>query len=173
MFDVQGRLKPFRIEHGRVVAEWVVSRAELFLVAPLTTPPLTGEKVCAWTSGAERGYVYAVAGGEPAAYGELNDTPGKPGELWIGHFLVAPWARGRNIGKRFCGELLEEGFARRGAVAVGLVVFPDNQAAIRCYRSVGLTDAGPQRRRFPGSRRRHEMRYMKITREQYLQITAR
>lgn len=172
MVDGPYHLATFRTEHGQPVASWVASRDELFQVAPLTTPPLTAEKVRAWTHGPERGYVYLDAGGQPVAYGELNPMPSKPGALWVGHFMVAPRARSRNVGRRFLRDLLKEGFERRRAESVGLVVFPRNEAAIRCYRSVGFVDAGPQYRRFPGSWRRHELRYMRVTRVEYQQAST-
>ncbi|UCG32431.1 MAG: GNAT family N-acetyltransferase [Phycisphaerales bacterium] len=167
MIDGPYHLARFRAEHGQAVASWVVSRSELLMVAPLTSPPLTGDKVRAWTYGPERGYVYVDGDGEPVAYGELNPMPNRPRALWVGHFMVAPHARSRNVGRRFLRALLTEGFERRRAESVGLVVFPTNEAAIRCYRSVGFVDAGPQYRRFPGSWRRHELRFMQIFRAEY------
>lgn len=167
MIDQRYELKPFGGEHAEAVAGWVVSPHELFMVAPLTRPPLTPEKVRAWTAGAERGYVYVTAEDEPIAYGELNPMPSLPGSLWVGHFVVAPWVRGCSVGGSFLHELLEEAFARRCADSVGLVVFPENQAAIRCYGRAGFVDLGPQRRRFPGSLRKHELRYMQITQARF------
>ena len=173
MIDAPYRLEPFRALHAEAVAGWVVSRRELFWMAPLSSPPLTPEKVRAWTAGAERGYVYLTTNHEPIAYGELNPMPDLPGDLWIGHFVVAPRVRGRNVGRGFLGALLNEAFARGGAHTVALVVFPENLAAIRCYNGIGFVDAGRQRRRFPGSLRSHELRYMKISRQRYCHAADR
>jgi RimJ/RimL family protein N-acetyltransferase len=165
--DDSYQLTAFRTEHSNTIASWVTSRDELFLVAPLTSPPLTGKKVRAWTRGAHRGYVYLDGDGQPVAYGELNPMPNVTGGLWVGHIVVAPRVRSRNVGRRFLRALLAEAFERHRAESVALVVFPWNEAAIRCYRSVGFVDEGAQYRRFPGSWRRHELRYMRITREVY------
>ena len=167
MIEGPWKLVPFQGDHAAVVARWVASHDELFWVAPMTSPPLTADKVRAWTQGVERGFVYVNGAGQPTAYGELNPMPHTSGGLWIGHLVVAPQARGCSVGRSFLRALLEEAFERQQAETVGLVVFPGNRAAIQCYRGAGIKDAGAQYRRFPGSWRKHELRYMRITRAEY------
>ena len=172
VIDEQYELRPFVSAHAGEVAGWVASPEELFLLAPLTKHPLTAEKVRGWTGGTDRPYVY-FSGAEPVAYGELNQVPQRAGQLWVGHFVVAPSARGRSTGRRFLRALLDEAFLHCEADSVALVVFPENGAAIRCYRSAGFADLGPQRRRFPGHWQAHELRHMKLTRQDYLRRPGR
>lgn len=62
-----------------------------------------------------------------------------PGELLS--MAVAPSLRGRGLGMRLGGELLEA-LRARGAPSVKVVVGKDNEVALRAYRNMGFRDAG-------------------------------
>ncbi|GMV95667.1 MAG: hypothetical protein AMXMBFR83_00390 [Phycisphaerae bacterium] len=154
-----------------VVARWARDAAELFWLAPSTPAPLTAAKVVNWP-GADGGPRLFYRDGliEPIGYCELNPMPGQPGHYWIGHCVVRPEQRGAGLGRLLMELVLEEAFAR-GAYRVSLMVFPENEAACRCYRSVGFREVGDQYKQFPTSDRRHRMVQMSLGREGYL--TAR
>ena len=162
------RLQRFTQEFAPAVASWVPLPDELFHLAPQTPPPLTPDKVISWTRGDVNAYLLRSAELCPLAYGELNPMPREAAHLWIGHFIVAPEHRRQGLGEAFLRLLLDEAFVARGTAAVSLVVFPDNEAAIRCYRKVGFQDVGAQPRFFPVTGRRHALRHYRIARSAYL-----
>ena len=62
------------------------------------------------------------------------------GRCRLARLAVAPAVRGRGIGRRFIGELLERGQSELGVAHSCLFVMDDNPAAIRCYRAVGFVE---------------------------------
>jgi GNAT superfamily N-acetyltransferase len=65
--------------------------------------------------------------------------PDKAPQLWINEVGVAPTHRGRGIGRRMLGALLERAQALRCTEAWVLTDDPDNAAAHALYASVGGT----------------------------------
>ncbi len=76
------------------------------------------------------------------------------------------------MGVLMVGLILDEGFRNRRLERVSLVVFPENLAAIRCYRRAGFLDAGEQVRYFPTTGRRCRLLRMTIDRKRYDLIRA-
>jgi len=150
------RLRAFEPRYAARVVSWVRGSREAYWLAPRTKPPLTAAKVCAW-SGPGRSPLMLMAGAEaePLAYGELNLLNEACGEYWLGHLVVDPWQRGCGLGRRLTELLLQRAFQRCGARRVSLVVFPDNHAAIGCYRAAGLVEDGHETHWF-APYRRHE-----------------
>ncbi len=165
-------LTPFSADHARVIAAWVASPAELFHLAPQTSPPLTPAKVLAWREAGGCPLLLAGLDGQPLAYAELNPMPRDPDQNWLGHVVVAPAVRGRGLGTAFLRLLLNEAFLHRAMRRVSLVVFPDNRAAIRCYEKVGFVDVGAQVRRFITTGRQHALRHLVIDRKDYLRTPS-
>ena len=87
--------------------------------------------------------------------------------MWIGHCILDPAVRGRGFGERFVHALLSRAFGALGVQAVVLVVFPDNVAAIRCYRKNGMIITGREEKHFKTTRRRHEFLRMAIDRSHF------
>lgn len=112
-------------------------------------------------------FFWASTWPEPVGYAELNDMPSKPGELWIGHFIIDPAHRGKGLGREFLRLLLQQAFGPLRAARVALIVFPDNEAAIRCYRSGGMQAEGWQHRTFEARSGVHKMMEMAIDRARY------
>jgi RimJ/RimL family protein N-acetyltransferase len=139
------RLKPFRQRFASVVARWVQTPEELRLVAPGTEPPLTAAKVGRWKKPAGQALVLVRDGeGEPIGYGELNPMRSDRTHLWLGHVVLSPRERGNGIGQAFVRALVSYAFERLTANRISLIVFPDNQPALRCYRRVGFEDVGEE-----------------------------
>lgn len=65
--------------------------------------------------------------------------PDKPAELWINEVGVAETARGRGIGSRLVGALLDHGRSM-GCREAWVLTEPDNEAARRLYSSRGGTE---------------------------------
>ena len=106
---------------------------------PGTLPPLTGEKITAWKKAGGASLVGFEKHSEfPVAYGEINPMRSETDHFWIGHVVVDSQLRGRGVGRRFVRRLLEEAFHKQHARCVSLVVFPENQAAVHCYRRCGF-----------------------------------
>lgn len=166
-------LRPFSRVHASLVAGWVHHDDELFRLAPQTRPPMTPEKAIAWTKRRGRPLLlWASTWPEPVGYAELNDMPSRPGELWIGHFIIAPHHRGRKLGRELLALLLGQAFGSLRASRVALIVFPNNAPAIRCYESGGLVHESWQTRTFVSRPGTHKMMEMAIDRAAYLARTG-
>jgi RimJ/RimL family protein N-acetyltransferase len=126
---------------------------------------LTAEKVMGWKKSGGEAFVLVKGGeGSPVGYGEINPMR-KGGEyLWLGHVVVRPDQRGRGMGSTLLRALLVEAFERRNAALVALIVFPDNLAALRCYRRAGFSQSGEEIHQFDGAGPTHRLLRMEITR---------
>jgi ribosomal protein S18 acetylase RimI-like enzyme len=148
------RLAAFDLRHAARVVTWVRGPLEAYWLAPRTPPPLTVEKVRAWSRpGRSPFMLVAAAGRVPLAYGELNELLRRPSEYWLGHLIVDPRHRGRGLGRRLTELLLERAFHVCSARRVSLVVFRENRAAIATYRSAGMRADGCEWHRFASSGR--------------------
>lgn len=155
-------LRPFDKLYAPMVARWVDGEAELFQLAPGTQPPLTAAKVVGWTStGACPLLLWAENDQDPCGYAELNGVSGNPDTLWLGHLLLRPDLRGQGWGGRFVELLVAQAFERMGATSLVLVVFPENEPAIRCYLGHGFVVRREEFHRFAG-RKRHRMLRMEL-----------
>ena len=132
-------LTPFDSGHASVIAGWVTTTPELRWLAPSVEPPLTPEKVVGWQR--PDGYAFSLNRAVdplPLGYGELNLMRRQADQFWIGHVIVDPDHRKQGLGRYLVHSLVSYAFERLFARRVSLVVFPDNEAAIRCYRRVGF-----------------------------------
>lgn len=161
-------LRDFDSLVAALVATWARDASELFWLAPSTPPPLTADKVLNWQSSDVCAMLLQRdAALDPLGYLELNLMPAQTAHLWMGHCVIAPHHRGRGLGHMMVSMALEDAFANRKAESVSLVVFPDNVAAVECYRSVGFATVGEQFKDFRTTGRTHRMLRMAITRQQY------
>ncbi len=149
------RLAAFETIWAERVVSWARDPREVYWLAPKTRPPLTVAELLRWREPGHDPYML-LNGGEPApiAYGELNRLGLTGRQYWLGHLIVDPNERGRGFGLELTRQLLREAFERRGARRVTLVVFPDNQAAIECYRAAGMREDGYEWHTFPAYGRR-------------------
>ena len=148
----QLRLQPFDVRLAGVVADWTSTRLELHLLAPSTRPPLTAAKVLAWKKVGGVAVVLHESGApSPIGYAEINTMRRCARHYWLGHIVVDPSQRGRGIGRRFVGMLLDHAFGELHADRVSLIVFPENAPAIRCYTSAGFSEVGEEHHSFNGA----------------------
>ena len=63
------------------------------------------------------------------------------GRNHLGRIAVHPERRGCGIGHQLLAELMRAGAMNPGHDEFGLYVYPDNAAALHCYRSAGFVDA--------------------------------
>lgn len=156
-------LEPFDVRHAAQIAQWVETEDQLRWVAPSSCPPLTAEKVAAWPRLGGRAFSLVLPGSaDPVAYGELNPMRDAPDTLWLGHLIVTPKRRGRGLGQLLVCGLLSEAFERLSAERALLVVFPDNEVAIRCYRRVGFKIVGEECHRFVNTGPRYRLYRLEI-----------
>lgn len=165
-------LAPFDKLMAPLVASWARDEHELFWLAPKTPPPLTAAKVVAWPGrdGCPL-LMYRESDASPLGYLELNPMPGEQSHLWLGHCVLAPSARGTGLGKLMVRMLLDEAFINRKAWRVSLVVFPDNESAVACYRAAGFAHAGEQVKHFATTGRQHRMLQMTIDQIRHSMLT--
>ena len=125
------------------VVSWARDAREAYWLAPKTKPPLTAAQLLRWREPGHNPFMLVPRGSAaPLAYGELNRLGLTRRQYWLGHLVVEPPQRGRGYGLELTRQLLHEAFERRGAQRVTLVVFPENEAAIACYRAAGMRDDG-------------------------------
>lgn len=166
MTDEALHLCPFDSLFAATVAGWVPDE-ELLWLAPSTVPPLTAAKVVGWTKPPDRPLLL-FRGDEPVpcGYAELNALRGASRAVWLGHLVVAPASRGRGLGAAFTRRLVAEAFADARTERIVLIVFPDNEAAIRCYRVNGFCQTGQERHRFRPQGSTHTMLRFELRRGQ-------
>ena len=157
------RLLPFHEGHGSTIADWVQTAEQLLWLAPATEMPLTMEKVVGWTRPGGQAFILTCDGDEtPLGYGELNPMRRQPRHIWLGHAIVRPDQRGRGIGKALIQALVGYAFDRIGADRISLIVFPENTAAVECYRRVGFVPVGQEYHQFGRSKQRHQFLRLEI-----------
>lgn len=157
--------RPFDRLHAATVAAWVADEQELFLLAPGTAWPLTPAKVFGWVKPQGRAFLlFEDRRDVPCGYAELNPLRNSPDQLWIGHVVLDPRLRGRGIGRRLTQLLIEAGLADPRIDRLVMVVFPDNHAAVSCYRATGFRVTRRERHRFGPRPGDHAMLRLEITR---------
>lgn len=144
------RLEPFAEAHADVVASWVRTPREAYLLAPRTAPPIDAAKVRGWC-GAGQGQLVLCESGRTdiVAYGELNELHANRGEFWLGHLIVDPRRRGEGLGYELTRQLLMRAFFRFRARRVSLVVFAENHPAVECYKRAGMYPDGYELHELP------------------------
>ena len=156
----------FEPRHARHIARWASSDEDLHWLAPSTPAPLTPAKVLAWKKEGGEALVLVRRGqAGPLGYGELNPMKNRQAHFWLGHIVVRPDCRGRGLGAVLLHLLLRCAFEHRQAERVSLIVFPDNAAAIRCYRRSGFVKTGDEFHQFHNSRVVHRLSRMEVTEE--------
>lgn len=166
-------LTPFDPLFAPLVASWVRSDQELTWLAPGTSPPLTTRKVMSWETNRNRRYLFwDVTKDTPIGYAELNDMPSQKAQLWIGHFVLDPKQRRRGYAGKFGQALVGIAFETLEAKEVVLVVFPENEGAIRAYERSGLSIIGKERKLFKTTQKEHTFLRMSIRRNRYWKLVA-
>jgi len=151
-------LVAFTPRHAPRVSSWIRTQADAYWLAPQTPFPITPARVRAWAvPGTEPLLLLSGDAGAPVAYGELNVLERGRAQYWIGHLIVDPEQRRRGLGRVLTQSLLQRAFRLRGALGVSLVVFPENEAAIRCYRGCGFREVGTEWHSFPAYGKRVAM----------------
>ena len=159
----QLRLRPFDPLYAAQISQWVETEEQLRWLAPSTQPPLTAAKVVGWTKPGGEAFLLTREGdAKPIGYGELNPMRGTVGHLWLGHVVVRPDQRDRGAGQALVRALLDRAFNTLLAGRVSLIVFPDNVAALQCYRRVGFALMGEEYHRFGGAGPKHRLFRLEI-----------
>jgi len=163
--ELRYKLTAFRPRFAATIAAWPLNKDELRWLAPSTPPPLTAQKVKTWPRAGGLAFAYVARDSTtPVAYGEINPMRNQPDHYWLGHIVVSPDFRGHGIGRAFTIELTDHAFGPLCASRVSLVVFPDNEAAIRCYTSSGFRMTGTETHRFPRNAKPQRLLRFEMTR---------
>jgi ribosomal-protein-alanine N-acetyltransferase len=75
-------------------------------------------------------------GGAALAFGQYWGKTN--GAVHLGRIIVAPQARGRGVGRRFCELLIAAALEDTAAAVVTLRVYRDNAVALRLYSGLGF-----------------------------------
>ena len=136
-------LCPFDATWADLVCSWVRDAQEAYWLAPTTPPPLTPDDIRSWCRAGRMPLVLCPGQPHrPVAYGELNLLDGGRSHYWLGHLIVDPARRGCGLVQELARQLLGRAFRGLAAARVSLVVFPENERAIACYRKVGFRADG-------------------------------
>ncbi|MFM9968230.1 MAG: GNAT family N-acetyltransferase [Burkholderiales bacterium] len=158
-------VRPFDTQSVVEILSWVRGDAELCRLAPGTPPPLTIEKIQAWHKPGSAVYaLHADAGAAMIGYAELNPMRDEPRHFWLGHILIKPDLRGKGWGRALVTEMVRIAFEERDALRVSLLVFPDNEPALRCYRALGFVERGAEVHLFPATQKTHRMLRLELGR---------
>ena len=161
-------LRSFSSDQATEVGGWAETPADLFILAPATPPPLTAEKVRAWTSERDTPLLlFPVRGTAPVGYAEWTVMPHDARNLRIGHFIVPKPLRGQGMGYIFIQHLLRRAFEENRAHSVNLVVFPENEIAVNCYLKCGWRKDSTHYKTFDHRPGKFKMSKMKITERQF------
>lgn len=155
--EASTRLIPFPPGLAPLVSSWIAGDDEAYWLAPHTPPPISANRVRGWALPGHEPLLLMAGESAAVAYGELNVLAQNRAEYWVGHLVVDPARRGEGFGRALTQALCERAFRLRGALSVSLVVFPENETAIRCYRACGFCEAGTEWHSFTAYRRRVAM----------------
>lgn len=159
------RLRAFDPADAETVVGWISSLDEAYLVAPRTPPPITAISIRAWRGPGHHPFILVDCHtAEAIGYGEVNLLNARRREYWLGHLIIAPAQRGRGYGVALTRRLLEFAFVRCNASAASLVVFQDNERAIRSYRAAGMVDDGYEQHHFPAYGKQESLLRLRCTR---------
>lgn len=159
------RLLPFHDRYAATIERWVTTEQQLRWLAPGTTMPLTAKKVIGWQKPGGRAFVLVPQHDDaPLGYAELNPMQREPEHLWLGHAVIRPDARRQGIGKAFVQVLVRHAFERLGANRISLIVFPENTAAVECYRRAGFAPVREEYHAFGDDHTKHRFLRLEIRR---------
>ncbi|MFQ5495845.1 MAG: GNAT family N-acetyltransferase [Phycisphaerae bacterium] len=156
-------LRPYVAAHAPLIADWVGGAQDAYWLAPRTPPPITAAIVSAWSGEqTDRRVLVDEHDDSILAYGELNLLSAVRRVYWLGHLIVDPQRRGVGLGCRLTQLLIERAFTRYGAKRLTLVVFRENESAIRCYEAAGMRPNGWETHYFPEYKRRVRLMRMAV-----------
>lgn len=141
-------LTRFRVRDVVKLLSWVSTEAEMVQWAgALFCWPLTAKQF--------RRHLLAAAVGSPLLYAfglyedrqirgycELSDYRRSAQSAMLARVIVDPEYRGQGRGRFMVGRAVAFGFEQLGLHRIGLGVFEQNEAALRCYARVGFTREG-------------------------------
>ncbi|MBL8878932.1 MAG: GNAT family N-acetyltransferase [Phycisphaerales bacterium] len=157
-------LRAFDQREAEAVAGWINGDDEAYRIAPRTPPPLDAGAIRSWRSPTHHQFMLIhCATGSPIGYGEVNLLNAQRREYWLGHLVIDPALRGRGYGTALTRRLLEFAFVRCKASAATLVVFQNNDPAIRSYRAAGMVDDGFEQHYFPAYGRQESLLRLRCT----------
>jgi ribosomal protein S18 acetylase RimI-like enzyme len=88
---------------------------------------------CRWPGLAS--YVYCEPDGNMSAFGQYYERERR---IHLARLVVAPDRRGTGLGQRFIYALIQVAVEQLPLPELSLFVYPDNLAAIQCYRALGF-----------------------------------
>lgn len=135
-------LTPFDETHAETVLGWVQSSAELDAWASAGNSELSPALFRGWHADPDVHPFLLFDESRLCGYGEVWEDRAED-EAELARILVAPEARGRGIGRRFVGLLVQRA-RERGFDEIWLRVLPTNTPALASYRHAGFVRARPE-----------------------------
>ncbi len=135
-FETAARLRESLRSDLTTVASWIRSERECrFWTSTCVAYPIDLATLPDDIAFAEYESWTAVVGERPIAFGQLVSK--EDGRLHLSRLIVAPELRGRGFGRFLTRTLLDKAQSRYPR-AVSLGVHPENEPALRLYRSLGF-----------------------------------
>jgi RimJ/RimL family protein N-acetyltransferase len=133
------RLRPYKDSDAAAVLSWCRDEVTFrrWTAGVLGPWPLTAERFSALGELARFTLLDETV---PCGFFTMRNPTGTPDEVRFGFVIVDPDRRGRGYGSGMLRLGLRYARDIYGAKRVSLAVFEDNEAALRCYRSVGFCD---------------------------------
>ena len=140
------RLRPYEASDARTIISWIGDEvafrkwcADRYDSYPITAEDMNDN----YDKGAESGGLFPVtAVDDSGIVGHLimRYTDDEKTVIRFGFIIVDDKKRGMGYGRKMLDEAARYAFEKLNAQKITLGVFDNNEAAHRCYRSVGFTD---------------------------------
>jgi len=128
----------FQLDDAPVVASWIRTPAELILLDPAATFPLTVGRVRSWAAHRTRAVVFSGVTGI-YAYCELQESRVERGKnVWVCREIVQPEYRGWGYGSACAAEMIRMARDELGADVVSAWIAPQNARSVAVAQRLGL-----------------------------------
>ena len=140
------RIRPYKTKDAQSIQTWIKSAKEHALwCANLIDYPLTqqglDDMLAQYNTSGEGGMFTALSGdGKPVGFFTVMRADYKTNNAHLGFIIVDPALRGQGYGADLVHMAVRYCFCMLLTASVTLKVYDINEAAHRCYHSVGFTD---------------------------------
>ena len=149
------RLRPYKASDAQTIISWIGDEvafrkwcADRYDSYPITAEDMNGS----YEKCAESGSFFpitAVDDGSIVGHLIMRYTDEEKTIIRFGFIIVDDKKRGMGYGRKMLDEAVRYAFEKLNAQKITLGVFDNNEAAHRCYRSVGFTDITGKTTTFP------------------------
>jgi RimJ/RimL family protein N-acetyltransferase len=149
------RLRPYKDSDANYLINWLHDEKQFTMwSAGKFTYPLTKEQLLEYKNRYDEdefGWIFTTLNetGTPVGHFLMRMADYQKQSIHIGFIIVDEQHRGKGYGKEMLNLAIKYAFEILGVNRMTLGVFENNEAAHRCYRSVGLVDENYHKEFFP------------------------